>query len=139
MKPIALPVLLLFAFVVTPGQDWKRSEKKDDIETSYRSEKIASDQFDVGIQVHNKRTKPVRVVVRPKYNRPRVAVGLPPPVRDIVLARTKFNDECTVVVAPNSTGTCSVTISTTKVTGSKIVRWENVNPGLRIISVKPNP
>ena len=138
MKPIALPVLLLFAYVVTPGQDWKRSEKKDNIETSYRTEKTASDQFDVEIQIHNKRTKPVRVVVRAKYNGPRMGVGTPPSVRDIVLGHS-FIDECTVVVAPNGTSSCSVTLSTTKVTGSKIVRWENANAGPRVISIKPNP
>ncbi len=140
MKLIALPILLFFAFVVTPAQDWKRSQKKDNIETSYRVEKTASDQFDVDIQVHNNRPKTVRVVVRAKYNGPRMALETPRSVRDIVLGQTTNADECTVVVAPNSTGTCSVTISGTKVTGSKIVSWENANIGdPRIISIKPIP
>lgn len=150
MRPIAVLTLLLLAFAITQAQGWKRSDKKDNIETSYQTEKTASDEFDVDVEVHNKRLKPVRVVVRVKYNRPRPSVNTDArtpsldALRSIVVGGTTHIDECTVVVASNGTGICSITVVATKVTGLKIVSWTNVDPGEvkgdpRIISVKPIP
>jgi hypothetical protein len=148
MKLLTASLLIFLAFAITAAQDLKRSAKKDSIETSYLTEKTASDEFDVLIEVRNKRSKPVRVTVRAKHNRlsliDRDPTPTPSRLRDLVLGQSQYSDECTVVVAANGNGSCSVTVRATKITGTKIVRWENANAAAvptppRIISVTPIP
>jgi hypothetical protein len=128
LRLFLLNLVVLTAFLVcahsvsAQGQDWKPSDRKDDIETYYQVDKIASDKFAVKIRVNNYRPFAVKVIVQVKYERLKPSYRLP------LLFNSQigtYRDQCTVVARSASNSVCTVTVTAKKVTGVKIVRWDN--------------
>jgi hypothetical protein len=107
--------------VAADSDDWKRSDKKDDIETYYQVDKVASDRFVVSVRVNNYRRIAVKVIVQVKYK------SLTPSYRPGIfhLQLGAYRDQCTVVAPAAGNRVCAVTVTAKKVTGVKIVRWDN--------------
>jgi hypothetical protein len=108
----------------------KQSQQKDDIQTSYKSEKVGSDKFEVTVRVTNNRPKAVRVVVQIQYEGPeksRTSNGrtiiFPPPPRNLY----GISPDPIELDSHESKPCEAVTIRTKKVYGVKILSWEYID------------
>jgi hypothetical protein len=119
-------VVLTSAFPAKAQSEWRASEKKDDIETFYRVEKVGTDSFEVTIRIDNNRPKAVKVITAVQYrNQSGFADG-------VIIPRSpsySSNGQCTLAAVPsNKSLLCEpVAVKAKKITGVKIVRWENAD------------
>ncbi|MGI8468577.1 MAG: hypothetical protein ACR2N3_08995 [Pyrinomonadaceae bacterium] len=118
-------VVLSFAIsAMSQDKDWISSEKKDDLETFYRVEKVGTDTYEVTVRIDNNRPKTINVEVMVLYKTDTNYSG------NIFLPRVSSNraffDRCQELIPSNGSRTCkSVQINAKKITGVKIIQWCN--------------
>jgi hypothetical protein len=125
MKFKLAPLLIILAcsaLVFPQSQEWIRSDQKDEIETFYQFEKIGTDRFEVKMMIRNNRSKDVRVHVQVQYESPQQTI------RPFVPQSRTLYGQCEVTVPSGSTRICeSIRVTAKKITGTKIIRWDNVD------------
>ena len=117
------------------NEGWTRSAKKDDIETFYRYEKTGSDKFQVEVKIVNNRTKSVKVRVQVQYKSAHtrgVSIGRPLFIdhnhKFLTQLSLGLNDSCEIIIPSGSSRICQdIKVTAKKITGVKIIRWDNVN------------
>jgi hypothetical protein len=111
-------------------EGWTRSDKQDDIETFYRYEKIGSDTFQVEVKIVNNRPKSVKVRVQVQYESAGITGRLLATDHNhqfLTQPSQRFNNTCEVVAPSVSSRICrGIKVAAKKITGVKIIRWDNI-------------
>ncbi len=121
-KPTFAVLCLLMVCGPVVGQGWTRSQKQDEIQTFYQTEKTGANVFDVRIKVDNRRPKAVKVVLAVEQETSRYI--MPGGTYPILGTRGR----CEMVVPSNATRICDpITVNARRITGVKIIDWKNVD------------
>jgi hypothetical protein len=123
--------------MVAQGQEWIRSDKKDEIETFYQYEKVGTDRFEVRVKAINYRRKAIKLIVQVEHKNSGVKIGRG---RFFYPQSRSYYDRCELTVPPGGSSICEgITVSAKKITGVKIVQWDNVDSKSNSPRVYPRP